>query len=257
VSIVVEEMFRGRRGDAYSSRERDYRVIGDGIHADLEETDAIAAAVSASPASIASLDGTLVRTNAQLNRVVTNSILIVTVQYGETGYSGAATKPIGTVEYEFNYQAPSENIQYSLQTISITSVAGDENPNMFGGLIRPSRYSDDILGLDTTPGNTTNVWSFTFKTRPAGSMRLVSVSSQTTSGSKSMIRFGMQYSANATNLRVGEITVPFKDGHDYLWVDSDLKEVTLNGGKKRILPQPEFAVVERVFPRMNFYQLGF
>lgn len=281
MAVTAKEYFRSRRGDAYSSRERDYIVTdSDG---DLDDTAAINAAVAESPATIATTDGSLFRTNANIAREISNGQMVVSVQYGEIGFGGAATMPAGTLEYEFNYQAPSERIYQSLETKSITIAGGTWPTDRFGGAIGVLLNNDgthDIEGVETSPGNTTNTWSFTapavtsayeamvegmcgavnnapFKGRPAGTMRLVSVQSNASFTSKAQIRFGMQFSPNVTNIPVGNITVPSKDGHDYLWVYRDLREQVIDNGKKLLLPYPKAAVVERVFPRANFSLLGF
>jgi hypothetical protein len=209
--------------------------------------------------------------------------MIVTVSNAPIGAMPLAMKPVGTLEYEFSYQAPSEQIFQSLETVSITTATGSENPKLFDGAIGLQLNGDgssDVEGVSTTPGNTTNTWSFTtssinssyesivesmmgavngtpFKGREAGSMRFVFCTSQAATNAKTVIRFGFQRIMGVTNFQVGNITVPRKDGHDYLWVHRELQEKTLANGQKIIAPAVRFAVVERIFPRVNFALLGF
>lgn len=282
MTITASEMFRGQRGDAYSSREIDY-LVQDSGGADLDVTDAIYAAAAASPATIAGTDDSeLVRGNATLSRIVRNDLMVVSVQYGEAGVSGSRTeKAVGTIEYNFSYQAPSERVFQSLQTVGVYSSSASWSTSTFGGAIGVLRNADgsyDVEGVETAPGNTTNTWDYTvaavslayealveslmgcvnsvpFRSRPAGSMRFVQCSSTQSNSGKATIHFGFQYAANVTNLAVGSITVPAKDGHDYLWVYRDLKEKTPTGTLKMLLPSPQAAIVERVFRRENLNQL--
>lgn len=285
MTITAEELFRGIRGDAYASREIDYLVTGTGGDVNLELTDAISAAAVAAPAEIAGTDDTiLVQGNASLSRIIRNDLFIVTVQYVETGIWGIRSeKPTGNTEYGFSYQAPAVRVYQSLQTIGVYSSSATWSSSTFGGAIGVQRNADgshDVEGVDTGPGSTTNTWSYTldsipgsyevlverfmgcvnsisWRGRPAGSMRFVQCNSQQTPSGRSTIHFGFQYAENATNIAVGSITVPAKDGHDYLWVYRDLQSKTVTGSLKLLLPSPQVAVVDRIFRRENFAQLGF
>jgi hypothetical protein len=280
--IIAEEMFNARRGDAYTSKERDYLVTGTGNDADLSEHAAISAAVGASPVDLPGTDGDLKRANAFIARHVANDRMIVTVTYGSVGFAGVAITPPGTNEYEFSYQAPSERIKQALSTVGVYHVGGQFNLSTLHsgaiGIVRRADGSYDVEGLDTTPGNTTNTWSYTiagsisntyesavellmggvneseFKTREIGSMRFVSCSSQKIPGDKTLIRFGMQFIRGRDNFQIGNITVPRCDGHDYLWVFHEERE---DAALKEILPWPKAVIVSRVFPRVNLGNLGF
>jgi hypothetical protein len=281
--IAVAELFNARRGDAYTSRERDYLVTGTDEHADLDEHDAIIEAANFSPAFLAGSEGHLLRTNATISRVISNSQMVITVQYGEAGGPSLAIAPGGSVEYEFNYQAPSVQIYQSLQTIGVWDKTGLAPGKTFHGAIGVDVDADNrkqIQGVSTAPGNTTSTWTFTgfaistayevlveglmgcvnsepFKGRPIGSMRFVQCASQVATGqSKTQIRFGFQFEPNQTNIVIGsaphQITVPAKNGHDYLWIQRQLADV---GGE--LLPAPAYAVVDRVFRYADLNQLGF
>jgi hypothetical protein len=287
--ILAEEMFNARRGDAYTSKERDYLVTGTGTDADLSEHAAITAAVGASPTSLPSTDGNLARANAFIARHISNDRMLVTVTYGATGFAGVAVTPPGTAEYEFSYQAPSERIKQSLSTVGIWGPTGTiytAGPPPAGkdefkgaiGVVRRADGSFDIEGMDTAAGNTTNTWSYTiagsisntyesavellmggvndavFKTREIGSMRLVSCTSQKIPGDKTLIRFGAQFTRGRNNIQIGNITVPRCDGHDYLWVYHNEEDVP---ALMEILPAPRAVIVSRVFPRVNLNNLGF
>lgn len=293
MAVVVEEYFRARRGDAYTERERVYLVTGTEEHADLDEYTAIFHAANASPTSLLSTDASapLARTNAAIERFISNSQALVTVRYGEAGGAGLAVPPADTVEYEFNYQAPSVQIYQSLQTRSVSWVGGGiANPgSIFNGAIGVQDLDGTrhIEGTSTAPGNTTSTWTFTksfidsdyestvenlmgcvnlqpFKGRPIGSMRFVSCSSQTALGqSKTSIRFGFQYEQNTTSLSIGGIAVvppsgqPAKYGHDYLWIYRRSKPIAMPEGGESLLPTPQYVIVERVFRYADLNQLGF
>jgi hypothetical protein len=280
-------MFNARSGDAYTQRERDYLVTAseNGEHAELDEYNATLAAANASPASLTSTDGVLLRMNATIRRVVDNSRMVVTVQYGEAGGSGLAVPPSGTVEYEFNYQAPSVHVYQSLETVRIRTGFGEVlDKNYFeGGIgVKTHNGTREVEGVSTTPANTTSVFTFTgfqissayevlvenlmgcvnsvqFKGRPPGSMRFVHCTSASAIGqTKTQIRFGFQYEQNVDTLQIGSIIVPplngqpAKRGHDYVWVHHELTEKD-----NRIFPTPTHVVIERVFRYADLNQLGF
>lgn len=271
MTAVAKEMFNSRRGDA-ESREREFLVTESG--SDLTEQAAIEAALAAAPSEL----DDMVLVNASISKHVSNTMMKVAVQYGVLG-QGSPLAPPGTSEYEFNYQAESEHIDYSIATVVVRqkNVTAAMPSNFFGHAIRVPEQGKLPEGVDLPAGNTTNVWTFTingkpsqdyerlveglmgcvnispFKNRPIGSMRFVQCQSNTIAGNKTQIRFGMQYSANVTNLEiVSGLVVPEKRGHDYMWVQY---KKAPNGA--HIVPSPEFAVVEQVFRYGDLNQLGF
>ena len=63
---------------------------------------------------------------------------------------------------------------------------------------------------------------------------------------------------NRTNIQVGHITVPFKRGWDYIWVETEWKEITIGSGQdaqKKMTHSPLAVRVERVYDDGNFSRL--
>jgi hypothetical protein len=186
-----------------------------------------------------------------------------------------------TAFYAFNYQAPTAHITRSLATVgAYTSAGAIASP--FGGAINVSRSGHDLTidGIDLPGGNATSSWTFKtntgivtptyeatvetlmggvndviWKGRAAGTMRCVSCSARHIGGNRVEIDFGFQFSANQTFINVGGgITVASKKGHELLWVYyEDAVEDTLKLRYKK----PCIAVVEQVFPNVNFAGFGF
>ncbi len=279
MTATAKELFRTRQGDAHTSRQREYLVTeSDPLVDELDESAALTAAVEASPDSIQAIDGfPLFRGNAEIVRELSNKMMVIAVQYGEAGISGTPLQSPGSVEYEFNYQAPSEKIYFSLATRAYAP-PGKIPPKMFNR-IKVDPETGKPEGLDISAGTTTNTWRYTiagaitlayeslvenlmgtvnlfpFKTRPAGTMRLVTASSRQSSSSKTTIEFGFHYSPNVTNLQVGNILVERKDGHELMW---DIPEgVEDNDAQPKQVVWPSKAIyVEKVFRDGDFSLLG-
>lgn len=282
--ITVEEKGRDPiRGDAFNE-EVDYIVIGTEGDADMTRSQAIQAVVDVTPEDI---EGIL-RANAVIKEwhvTQIGTIAIISMVYGEaSGGGGGVLIPQSEAVYEFQYQAPSEHIYRSLAT-RVYSTTGLEASLHFCQMIKVPPHGDDgPEGITLPAGNTTNIWrinttasfvdaayesmvesmmgsvnSTAFKGRPPGSMRFVQCDSQVTSGNKLSITWGFQFSANRTGIVVplidgGNITFD-KAGHELSWDYSPHKVVHPTLG--RPILQPQFIVVDQVFPLVDFSQLGF
>jgi hypothetical protein len=91
-----------------------------------------------------------------------------------------------------------------------------------------------------------------FRGFAVGEVRFLGASGSYRSGDKAAeLTFKFAVSPNATNIRVGNITIPFKYGWDYLWVRwADMKQGNVT------VKVPIEAYVEKVYQGLNFYSLG-
>ncbi|MEQ8785137.1 MAG: hypothetical protein RIC55_02525 [Pirellulaceae bacterium] len=73
-------------------------------------------------------------------------------------------------------------------------------------------------------------------------------------GGPAEITYNFDCSPNVTNLVLGDMTVPFKAGWDYLWVKW---EEFYDATAKALVKRPRYFYVEEVYPREAFAQLVF
>jgi hypothetical protein len=91
-----------------------------------------------------------------------------------------------------------------------------------------------------------------FRGFAVGEVRFLGASGSYRSGDKAAeLTFKFAVSPNATNIRIGNMTIPFKYGWDYLWVRwADMKYGNVT------VKVPIEAYVEKVYQGLNFYSLG-
>jgi hypothetical protein len=91
-----------------------------------------------------------------------------------------------------------------------------------------------------------------FRGFAVGEVRFLGASGSYRSGDKAAeLTFKFAVSPNATNIRIGSMTIPFKYGWDYLWVRwADMKYGNVT------VKVPIEAYVEKVYQGLNFYSLG-
>lgn len=278
MTVVAAEAFRGRSGDKLNSRQIVYVVNGTAGDADLDETAALDAATAESPDDVDGLE----RTNAVILDHIGLSWMKVGIQYGETGFSGAATVE-GNVDYEFAYQAESEHVYLSLGTRGYA--ASGDPPWDFKGAINVRKVNGEpvVEGLDLPAGNPTSTWALTvnrsalttayeqlveglmgttnnaqFRSRPIGTMRFVNCSTQFVSGNKAVIRFGFQFKPKLTNIALanGTITVAELNGHELLWGYFEEEVAQPNPNNQGVVKFPRFVYAEKVFREGNHSLLG-
>jgi hypothetical protein len=189
----------------------------------------------------------------------------------------------GTLEYRFNFQAPSAKINQSLSTISVTAASGYPADKLnFGGAINvvfDEEGKKRVEGVDLpvppevfqllyyAPNAVVDgayqslvqslcgkVNSATFRGYAAGQIMLVRVNGQTRNNSDWTLDFGFGYVPNATSIPVGpDIVVSAKDGFDLLWPFYDHVK---DDDAKDLLPRPVGALVERVYERADLTALN-
>lgn len=193
-----------------------------------------------------------------------------------------------TVEYRFNFTAPSAHITQSLETILYSTATGSNvdpaavgapkfdgaiNVVIDGGkkrvegfdLAPPPEVFTLIFATETgfitrdyqrvVEGLVGHVNSEPFYDCPVGSLLLARVSGGKSADDAWSIEFGFSYIANATDIPVGDdIVVAEKDGHDLLWTFYDDNE---DANYYDVIPRPRAAYVERIWPRADFADLDF
>jgi hypothetical protein len=289
MAIVVSEKYKGRTRDV-STAEIVYIVQGTGVDAGtISDEDAFDQVAASAPNNWDGIPGANINVRQEL---VQDTIWEVAVTYG--GESGdSLTFPQSTVDYEFSFQAPSEKIYQSLETIGVYDADGSLDPDFSGGAINVTNDGGEIKveGLDLPPGTPTNTWvfkplaatitdayqigvegimghvnAFAFKNRQAGTMRFVTCDGGAiySAGTiaKWQIRYGFQFSAHRSNFTAGGIPVPFKGGHHLMWSyykeeqHDPANDPVPNAGKAEIIKRPKYIFVERVFHESNFNVLG-
>lgn len=267
MAITIEEV-RGR-GGTNKALSRKYNVYGTS-----SEEDVLDAVYATAPASIAGLP---------IQGISLDEDEDVPEFYECVASYGSKQKDepeVDAVEYRFSYQAPSVQIYQSLQTIYATSVPGGFGPPQFHGAINVVNdgSKQKVEGYNLAPPPTTftliyypanatistgyqttvenlvgKVNSTTFKGRPAGSLMLTSVQGGARNNAGWSLELGFAYVANATDIPVGEMTIPSKDGMDLLWVFYGVDE---DSSAKQLVQKPFAAYVERVFYRADLNALG-
>lgn len=278
MAVVVEEKYKGRKRDAVSA-EITYLVFGtDGDAGSTSDEDAYDAVAGVS--GIEEYDGIPIQNINVVAELIQDTVWEVAVTYGIDGPPSAFD--VGSIQYEFGFQAPVARVYYSLQTIGIYHAGGTWAATKFGGKIRGQ--GEDEEGIDLPNPSPTNSWiynvpngdvslayqqavesvmghvnSTAFKGRAAGTMRFVGCSggaqrSAAGGTTKWNVRFDFQFSANRTNVSIGGITIPFIGGHHLLWdVPDTVSDVDLD----TTIRKPKCIVVERVFHESNLNALGF
>jgi hypothetical protein len=195
-------------------------------------------------------------------------------------------QPLNTVEYRFNFQAPSAHITQSLETILYCGPLGcDASPALAGAPLFDGAINvvidggkKRVEGIDLAPPP--EVFTLNYATETGfitrayqirveslcgkvnnqpfygcetGTLLLARVSGGKSAQNAWNIEFGFSFVGNATNIPVGEsLVVDAKDGHDLLWVFYGETEDT---NYYDVLPRPVAAYVERVWPRADFNDL--
>jgi hypothetical protein len=153
--------------------------------------------------------------------------------------------------------------------------AANGSPRNYGGLIGVTNDGVEGVDIDTAVSTFCETVSFypwfltssyvaflaraygcinssPFRGFAAGEVRFLGASGSYKQNDKiAELTFKFAVSPNAMNIRVGNMTIPFKYGWDYLWVR--WAEMKRNGICVKV---PIEAYVEKVYQDMNFYALG-
>lgn len=270
--VTAAERYRGRSGNG-KTRQIVYLVKG----TDDDQT-AIEAPVAVGGAPL--LWNGLKRETEDIDaEQLADSIWLVTVPYATPKRAD-----VGEASFEFNWQAASEQIFYSLETVN--SYAASGTPPDFKQAINVQLRNGlpDPQGITLPPPRET--FSYTFEADPsvitpayilgigdlcqrgvknstqwtddqgvvfpAETARLVSVRGSISTAERWSIRFGIDYQKNESGLVIGDVTGIAKKGHDLIWVLTEESE-----DQNKLVRVPSAVYVERVFAKASFAALGF
>lgn len=273
--ITVDEHPDSRGGsDTHLSRK--YNVFGT-----QDEAAVIAAVLAHAPVAIGSLLHKTVSLEEINSEDPSGGYYHATVEYTEPTPADKANNPenAGTVDYEFNFQAPSVQIYQSLATIDAEVIGDGTAPNFRGainvvndgGKLRVEGFNlapppetftltfyDEHGNIDDTfkdkvESMVGKVNSTSFKGRPAGSLMLIRARGGGPFGILTTLELGFAYIENRDDIPVGDLTIGHKDGMDLLWAyyvdDAD-------HDAKCLIKKPISAYVERIWYRADFNELG-
>ena len=184
-------------------------------------------------------------------------------------------------ETSFDTTGATEHITQSLETIGKYApgsdvapefegaIGVDENGNVRGvDIVAPSfrfqlvRYRDDAdMGTsyrstlyDLTGKVNSSAYTVDGMTFNAGELLFLGARAVQRGWGDWQVTYDFLAKPNRQNITIGGITVPEKQGHDYLWVLYK-RQVDANASKHKTVSRPVAAYVERVYERRDFTAL--
>lgn len=213
----------------------------------------------------------------RLTEVVAQLDGVEAAYVGVVPYASNTLQPQeGDDELSFEIRGENTKITTSKETVSKTAVSGETAPDFKGliGVTKDTVEGTDILvpvhsfritrwlsdaSVDAAYRNTLaglcgRYNDATFYGHAAGEVLFIGVAgSQRRSSSRWQLVFEFLVIPNATDIAVGDITVPAKKGWDYLWVYyQDTKDASAN----MLVRRPFAAYVEKVYASDDFSNLG-
>lgn len=197
------------------------------------------------------------------------------VWYASVPYSPYKAPEPGNAEWQLRIGTQTMRVTHSLATISKTAPAGKTAPDFkqavnvegdrVGGVDRilPTFSWVETWYLDNsavTPTYLDTLFQLTGRTNNAtwrwfAAGEVLFLGAQGAPANADVCKFDFEFSAepNLTNIVIGDITVPSKKGHEYLWVLYEpVEDATANW-----LPQrPRAAYVERIYEAGDYSGLG-
>ena len=181
----------------------------------------------------------------------------------------------GSYTFSFDTSGGREKMQASLSTISKTARSGETAAD-FKGLInwdgkkcagvditvpalkfditkRQANATITMAYVQTLASLTGKVNDATFLTWAAGEVLFVGARGRQQTDADPEITYSFLGSPNVTSLDVGEITVPAKKGHEYLWVYYQPEE---DATAQKLVAQPYQVNVEQVYQTGDFSDLS-
>lgn len=277
MAIAVTELHDGirvRTADNYSTvAEVRYKITG--VSESEDEHDILAALRDQTPTSFDVYgDASVIcfRSGIHLDEEHLHDLWKATILYAQ------AAPATGSIS--FDTTGGVHHITQSRKTVSQTSASdgsSDDSAPDFNGAIGVTE-DGEVQGVDIVvpsltwtetypiePALITNnyvkmladltgtVNNATFKTHPRGSVRFDGAVGNRRGTGLWEVSFKFTASANATDIPVGDITVPAKAGWEYMWV---LYEAVEDEASKTLVRKPRAAYVEEVYPYSNFSTLG-
>ncbi len=196
------------------------------------------------------------------------------VQYGKIETAGSPPVAEGESSFSFDTTGGTQHVTQSKQTISKTAPVGQTAPD-FKGAIGVTK--DSVQGVDVTVPTyrfsktlgisnslvtdtykqalcdlTGKVNDDTFEGFDAGEVLFLGASGSRRGDDDWVITFNFAAQKNATNITIGDITVPAKKGLEYLWVRYEDAE---DAAAKKLVKRPTAAYVEKVYDLGDFDDL--
>ncbi len=196
------------------------------------------------------------------------------VQYGTGDASTPTPLEDGESTYSFDTTGGTQHVTQAKSTVSKTSPVGGTAPD-FKGAIGVTK--DSVAGVDVTvptyrfsathcinDGLVTSAYKqtlrsltgrvndATFSGFDAGEVLFLGASGSKRGDDQWVISYSFAVQENATNIVVGDITVPAKKGWEYLWVRY---EDTEDATAKKLVKRPTAAYVEKVYDEGDFDDL--
>lgn len=198
----------------------------------------------------------------------------VEATYGSPpGAAGGETLDIGVEREEWDAGSEMVRVYYSIETVSATPEEAPNYNRMIAvddegkpqGVDRPepmTRFSVRTRKTGVDANRTYrqavaavvgSVNSTTFRGYAAGQVRLMGAPMKERDDGSWDITFNFEVSLNATNVPVGNLEIPAKEGWDLVWGKPAPKH---DGDNNALVSEFVAAYVERVSPRVNFSVLG-
>lgn len=190
------------------------------------------------------------------------------------GAAGGETLDIGVEREEWDAGSQMVRVYYSMETISTTPDEGAPDYNRMiavddegkpQGVDRPEPLTRFSVRTRKTAEDANRTYrqavsavigtvnSTTFRGYAAGQVRLMAAPMKERDDGSYDCTFNFEVSLNATDLLVGNLEVPSKDGWDLLWAKPVPKHDEENNA---VTSEFLAAYVERVSPRINFSLLA-
>lgn len=184
-------------------------------------------------------------------------------------------KETGEYKFSFDTTGGQQHVSQSKETISKTAIPGQEAPD-FKGAINVS--GDRVDGVDlvipalkfqltykvpqatlttdyvrTLARMTGTTNADEFLGFAAGELLFLGATGEQALNGDPEVTYHFEASENIVNQAIGDIVVPAKKGHEFLWVWYQPEE---DDNAKRLVQRPFAAYVERVYRSTNFSDLG-
>lgn len=250
----------------------------------VNETNSESTALAALLAGSAATYNGLVRQNYGVEPVgdpTESESWIGTVTYGEADFS--QPKETGESSFSFDTGGGTDHATQSISTVASYSAGGSSSVPDYGGAINVEISNGErrVNGVDfvvpqynftethyiayatvdnTFKGNlfslTGKVNNATFRGLAAGECLFLGASGSVRGDDEDWeITYRFAGKPNRTGLTVGDITGINVKGWEYLWVQYENKEETVDD-KTIIIPYPKYVYVEQIYQTGNFSSLG-
>lgn len=276
MSITIKEVGISSASGTSPNRERSYTVLGasDIDAAEAALTDGTGVTKPVGWTGIPTTDAALPLDNLEVvMRDNSATTFDATASYDKGGGSASSPTPPATSDEEISFDISSQTarVTQSKSTTSSTAVGGQQATDRKGGIgWDGERYQGadvfvELFSFTITKyvpvASVTNAYvqglrdaafrynSAAFRGMAAGECLFVGASGSKRNDDDYAIAHKFLGSKNATNIAVGDITVPAKLGWEYLWAEYEAEE---DATAKKLTPRPTVAHVERLYDSIDF-----